>query len=90
MYVWAYILYVSRVYLCVYMWERRKRVTSSRAVYVNETVARRMSYRYYFYRSSGNFAPYHATSLYWREVREKWREMHYRKITFEESAEYQR
>lgn len=41
------------------------------AVYVNETVARRMSYRYYFYRSAGNFTTHRAISLYWRKVRGK-------------------
>lgn len=54
---------------CVYVGATRH-VTSPRTVYVNETVARWMSYRYYFYRSAGNFAAHHATALYWRKVLE--------------------
>lgn len=66
-------LYVCIVhYVCVCAGAMRgERVTGSRAIYVNETVARRMSYRYYFYRSADNFAARQAISLYWRKVRGK-------------------
>lgn len=71
---------VAHLYVCIYVCACGKRVTSSHAVYVNETVERRMNYRYYFYRSADNFAARHAISFYWRKIRGKWRKMHFQKV----------
>ena len=68
MFIRGYFCVYVCVCVCVCMWVRCEHVTSPRTIYVNETVARWMSYRYYFYRSTGNFAARHVTALYWRKV----------------------